>query len=52
MATFKMKCGCLSERHREALVKMCAECQTEFNVRHAASVAERAEARKALQEAA
>lgn len=37
-ATYKMECGCLCERHREAMVKMCKECQALYDERHKAAM--------------
>lgn len=47
----KLGCGCLVTRlseNIERVIKLCDECAKLFNERHAASVAERAEARAKL----
>ena len=51
MSRHKLPCGCIVKRvseNIERVVNLCDQCQTEFNERHQASVAERAETRAKL----
>lgn len=39
---YKLPCGCLIERGTEHILKQCHCCESEYTVRHAAAMAERA----------
>jgi len=52
MTTYKLPCGCIVQRmseNIERVIQQCACCAAEFNERHSASAAERAEARANLE---
>lgn len=41
MRTFRLPCGCVASRDREAILKMCPACQAEFDAIHIPYMAER-----------